>query len=220
MKQKLLALALGLILLLSGCGFNIQPEGAAFAEGLLRNRYYGEVSADYLRLAVTSPEHAAEDYQKSLAAEMAYFCDYLGISEENSDAEQLCAFVTAAYSRISFVVGEQQVSEGVITVPVTVQPLRLFDHITREEYVPVVAPLWEKYSISADEGLSGMSAFQRNRYEGEFFSAILTLLESHLESAAYGEGQVVQLRLEREGDYYRPNTEDLTTIHALVLGYE
>ena len=219
--KKLLALTVVLVLLLSGCQFNIQPEGTAFGYALLRNRYFGEVSEDYLRLALVSPEQAAEDYEETLAAEMAYLCDYFGVKQENADAEQLRSFAVALYGRISFEVGEQQVSGGGITVPVRVWPLRPFDHIGMEEYVPVVLPLWEKYGVSTDEtSLASLSAAQYRSYTREFLSAILTLLESRLADAAYGEAQTVNLRIEQEGDYYRPNAEDLTAIHALVLGYE
>ena len=221
MKQKLLALSLGFIIFLSGCNLNVQPEGTAFVYAMLCNRYFGEVSEDYLRLALVSPEQAAEDYEAVLAAEMAYVCDYFGVKQENADAEQLRSFVEAVYARSSFEVGEQQVSGGGITVPVRVWPLRLFDHITSEDYVPVVLPLWEKYGVSTDEtSIASLSAAQYRNYTREFLSAILTLVESRLADAPYGDAQTVQLRLERDGGYYRPNAEDLAAIHALVLGYE
>ena len=222
MKQKFLSFSLALVLLLAGCQLNIQPEGAAFATALLRSRYYGEVSEDYTRLVLASPEQAAEDYEDCIAAEMAYLCDYFGApATESADADQLRHFVEAAYARISFEVGEQQVSDGAISVPVTVRPLRLFDHIGQEEYVPVVLPLWEKYGLSTDEtSLASLSATQYRNYTREFFSAILTLVEGRLADAPYGEPQTVTLRLEQDGDYYRPNAEDLAAIHGLTLGYE
>ena len=220
MKQKLLALAAALVLLLSGCQLNIQPEGTTFAYALLCSRYFGEVSEEYTRLALASPEQAAEDYEDMVAAEMVYFCAYFGVAAENADQASLRRFVEAAYGRISFLVGQQQVGDGVISVPVTVQPLRLFDHIGKEEYMAVVGPLWEQFGAADGTGLSALSAVQRSRYERAYLSGILAMVEGRLAEAVYGEARTVTLRLEQDGDYYRPNAEDLAAIHALTLGYE
>lgn len=208
-------LSLGMLLMavlftLGACGGDFDAQG--YVKSTLDATTRAEFD-EYVELTDSSLEEAEEMYQESIDTFMAEF-DSVGLSEELT-ANYRELFETAL-SLTKYSVGEAVKDGDDFTVPVEIEPFKLFEGFDEE-----VAAFQEQLMAEMAEITDESQIPDESEIMERVFQAMYDTLNKQIENPTYGEKTTVEVPVTATSDnMYEVSDSDLEQLGSLLIEVE
>lgn len=193
-SKKMLALMLALVTTfsLSGCSLFSQFDAAGYTQAVLDAATRADFSK-YIELTESTEEEAQAEYDEVLDSFLAEF-EGLSISDELlANYKQLFIDLLA---KTKYTVGEAEKDGDVFLVPVTIEPLKIYEGF--DEEVEEASTKFQE-EIMAEYEASGEMPSDDEIYERSF-QIVYDIMSARLASATYGEAETVTITVAQDDD--------------------
>lgn len=192
--KKMLALMLALVttLSLSGCSLFAQFDAAGYTQAVLDAATKAEFDK-YVELTNSTAEDAQAEYDEVLESFLAEF-ESLSISDELLGKYKQLFIDLLAKTKYS--VGEAEKDGDSFIVPLTIEPLLIYDGFD-EEVEEASNAFYEEIQAEAQE--SGEVPSEDEIYE-RVYQLMYDILDARVASATYGEPQTITVTVSQNSD--------------------
>lgn len=193
-SKKLLALMLALVttLSLSGCSLFAQFDAAGYTQAVLDAATKAEFDK-YIELTESTPEDAQAEYDEVLESFLAEF-EAVSISDELLEKYKQLFIDLLAKTKYS--VGEAEKEGKTFLVPLTIEPLMIYEGFD-DEVEEKSAAFYEELQAEVQE--SGETPSEEEIYERSF-QLVYDILSERVASATYGEPQTITITVSQNSD--------------------
>lgn len=192
--KKMLALMLALVttLSLSGCSLFAQFDASGYTQAVLDAATKAEFDK-YIELTNSTAEDAQAEYDEVLESFLAEF-EAVSISDELlANYKQLFVDLLA---KTKYTVGEAEKDGKTFLVPLTIEPLIIYEGFNAEVEQATAAFQEE---VMAEYNESGEMPSDEEIYERSF-QLIYDIMSARLASATYGEPQTITITVSQNSD--------------------
>lgn len=210
--KKMLALMLALVttLSLSGCSLFAQFDAAGYTQAVLDATTKAEFDK-YIELTNSTAEDAQAEYDEVLESFLTEF-ESLSLSDELLEKyKQLFADLLA---KTKYSVGEAEKDGDSFIVPLTIEPLSIYDGFD-EEVEEASSALYEE--LVAEVAESGEVPSDDEIYE-RTGQLVYNIMSARIASATYGEPQTITVTVSQNSDgiWVIPDSDYETIVSLLV----
>ena len=217
---KLVSLLFALVLMFTACKslnlsiFGDDFDAGAFVEGDFRSTYLNEHTDEYIALMHEgmSKEELEDIHHELVGVEIEHFFTYCEIEidalpDEMLERAYLLFHNIITQTKFEIIETEKKGADYFVTLELS--PIDIIQKAITEEFMN---NLIEEYNALEVETIEEAEIF--------YADAILTQMESHLETLGYYPAQTLVIEMRFKEKYYEMVADDAQEFNALYLAYE
>lgn len=208
---KAIALILGIVMLLTGCGsfFN----ASAYVQASLDASYKGDFSR-YKQLVNITEDQMQADYEAGYQSEADVFAQHFGVKTlTDNSLDKLANLYKTLYENVSYEVGESKNDKDGFAVDVKIKPITIF----KDNLAGIDAAV-QQFN---EQNLAGAYVnLTTEQFEDTYVQMILDVVSPSLENIPYGNEKTLTLNLYKaENRIYYIDENDLSAMKKAVIVY-
>ncbi len=198
---------------LSGCGGTpAKKDYIKYVESYLDSNYKGQVDS-YAKLTGVDKASVSEAFDDGMSELASAICGYYGMKIPGEDTElknRLVDVTKRIYQKADYQVKEAKVDDDSATVEVIIKPMNILND-SGDSVLALIA------SFEQRKNNGEFDDYGTAKYESEFSSGVLDILEGMIDSMTYKDQVSVTVSVVKSGETYSISGEDLKKLDEALM---